>query len=93
MYRDGRLIEKEVRILWETPQYPDYVWALRPLNNKSFQIKFRDAFLKLSKTNREHAKILEGVDAGSFLPAGVNDFIKLKEIISELRLLEKTESR
>ena len=89
MYRDGRLSEKEVRILWETPPYPDYVWALRPLNNKSFQIKLRNAFLNLSKTNREHAKILEGVDAGGFLPAGVNDFIKLKEIINELQLLEK----
>ena len=89
MYRDGRLSEKEVRILWETPPYPDYVWALRPLNNKALLINLRDAFLSLSKTNREHAKILEGVDADSFLPASINDFSKLEEVINELQLLEK----
>ena len=89
MYKDGRLSEKDVRILWETPPYPDYVWALRPLNNKALRIKLRDAFLNLSKINKEHAKILEGVDADSFLPAGINDFSKLKKIINELQLLEK----
>ncbi len=89
MYKDGRLSEKEVRILWETPPYPDYVWALRPLNNKALLINLRDAFLSLSKTNREHAKILEGVDADSFLPAGINDFSKLEEVVNELQLLEK----
>lgn len=89
MYKDGRLSEREVRILWETPPYPDYVWAMRRLNNKKFLIKLRDAFLNLSKTNKDQAKILEGVDAGSFLPAGVNDFSRLKNIIDMLQLLEK----
>lgn len=89
MYEDGRLSEREVRILWETPPYPDYVWAVRPLNNKKFLIKLRDAFLNLSKTNKDHAKILEGVDAASFLPAGINDFSKLKDIIDVLQLLGK----
>ena len=78
-----------MRILWETPPYPDYVWALRPLNNKALRIRLRDAFLSLSKINKEHAKILEGVDANSFLPAGINDFSKLKKIINELQLLQK----
>ncbi len=89
LYEDGRLSRKEVRILWETPPYPDYVWALRPLKNKTFEIKLRDAFLSLSKTNREHVEILKGVDAGSFLPARIKDFSKLKEIINELPLMEE----
>jgi ABC-type phosphate/phosphonate transport system substrate-binding protein len=58
------------------------------MNNKTFEIKLRDAFLSLSKTNREHVKILNGVDAGSFQPASINDFSKLQEITKELPLME-----
>lgn len=83
MYEDGRLTKKEVRILYETPPYPDYVWALRPLNNKAFRIKLRNAFLRLEKNDEVGAKILAALDAGSFLPAGVNDFSKLRKVMSE----------
>jgi len=86
MYHDGRLSPKDVRILSETPPYPDYVWALRPLNNKAFSIKLRDAFLNLSITDPAQAKILAGVDADSFLPAGINDFSKLEKVMTELNL-------
>ena len=89
MYKDGRLSKREVRVLWETPPYPDYVWALRSMNDKELLIKLRDAFLNLSKINKEHRRILEGVDAGCFLPAGINDFSKLYEVVDGLRLLEK----
>jgi phosphonate transport system substrate-binding protein len=89
MYKDGRLNQKDVRILLQTPPYPDYVWALRPLNNKAFEIKLRNAFMDLSKIDQDQAKILEGVNAESFLPAGVNDFAKLKEIMTDLNLPEK----
>ena len=86
MYRDGRLSPKDVRILSETPPYPDYVWALRPLGNTTFSIKLRDAFMSLSKLDPEQAKILDGVDAGSFLPAGINDFSKLGNVMAELNM-------
>ena len=86
MYQDGRLNPKDVQILSKTPPYPDYVWALRPLNNNVFRIKLRDAFLNLSKMDPAQAKILAGVDAGSFLPAGINDFGKLEKVMNELNL-------
>jgi len=44
MFKDGRLSRQDVRILWETPAYPDYVWALRPEISKDYQIRLRDAF-------------------------------------------------
>ncbi len=93
MYYDGRLSTKQVRILWETPPYPDYVWALRSLNNKDFLLKLKNAFLSLSKTNSEHTKILAGMDADSFLPAGINDFSKLINVIEEHKAHEKKQSR
>ncbi len=93
MYQDGRLSKKNVRILWETPAYPDYVWAMRPEISKDYQIRLRDAFLNLSNINSEHAKILKHVGAKSFLPASSNDFMKLSNIINELELLEKKHGR
>ena len=91
MYEDGRLNRQEIRVLYETPPYPDYVWALRPLNNETFRVKLRNAFLALSKIDAAQAKILAGVDAESFLPAGMNDFSKLHRVMSELNngLVEK----
>ena len=84
MYKDGRLNRQEVRVLYETRPYPDYVWALRPLHNETFRIKLRDAFLSLSRIDKTQAEILAGVDAGSFLPAGMNDFSKLKKVMGGL---------
>ena len=87
MYTDGRLDNKEVRVLWETPPYPNYVWAVRPQINNALKTKLRKAFLSLSKTNRDHKKILEGVDAGGFVRTSVKDFSNLRRIIYKLKLL------
>ncbi len=38
MLRDGRLAPDAVRIVWETPPYTDYVWAVRPGLSKAFRI-------------------------------------------------------
>ncbi len=89
MIRDGRLHENELRILWETPPYQDYVWALRPVFDEATRINVQDAFLKLSRANEPHGRILDSIDAGSFLPASVDDFVQLQEIIENLRLLEQ----
>lgn len=40
-----------------------------------------------------HAKILKGVNAKSFLPASKNDFLKLRNILDDLALLEKNHDR
>jgi len=84
MYQDGRLHPDEVRILYETPPYPDYVWALQPRFTEAFRIKLRNAFLGLAMTDARQAAILAGVDAGAFLPAGMHDFAKLEKVMTGL---------
>lgn len=88
MHRDGRLKKGDLRVLWETPPYPDYVWAVRRGVNETIMSRLRDAFLSLEVGNRDHAGILLLMGAGSFLPAGVNDFMSLKLIAESLGLLE-----
>lgn len=87
MYKDGRLSEKEVRIMSETAPYPDYVWAAQSSLDATLRKKVRDAFLNLTPEKGAHAKILLGVDAGRFLPAEVSDFNMLADVVNDLELL------
>ena len=93
MYKDGRLSEKEVRILGETPPYPDYVWAAQSSLAATLREKIKDAFLNLSPEKGDHARILAGVDAGRFLPAEVSDFNRLTDVINDLELLDAAGGR
>lgn len=81
MYRSGQLDNDEVRVLWETPYYSDYVWARQSYISKSQIDRLRDAFLALSDMNPEHAEILATVGATSYLPAGHGDFLALERIL------------
>lgn len=88
MFADGLLGPDEVQILWETPPFPNYVWAIRPNLGKTEREKLRQAFLKLSKADPTHAAILDSVDAGGFLPASMRDFSQLKTIVVKLGLAD-----
>jgi len=92
MFKDGRLDKNEVRILGETPAFPDNVWALHPSLDEDMQKKIKKAFLRLSADNNSHSRILSAVDAGRFLPAEVSDFNELAEAINELELLGLAET-
>ena len=87
MFADGRLSRDDVRALWETPPYADYVWAVQPNIDSVQQRRIRDAFLKLSPADDNHRPILRRMSAGAFLPAGVDDFEALREIAGQVPLL------
>lgn len=87
MFEDGRLRSEDVRILWETPPYTDYVWAAHPQVTRVDREKFQQAFLKLSIDNAGHKNILLNMKAGSFYPASIRDFVELQEIMTSLGML------
>ncbi len=87
MLRDGRLKEGEVRVLWETPPYSDYVWAVHDHLDGGLKTQLRDAFLALDVTDAVHEKILTGMGAGAFFPARASDFRSLKGVAEALDLL------
>ena len=88
MIRDGRLGEDELQIVWETPPYVDYVWAVQKLLDETIKNNLRDAFLALDPSKLNHKTILTSVGAGSFLPAGNRDFQSLKVTATKLGMLE-----
>ena len=87
MFEDGRLSPEDVRILWESPPYTDYVWAVHPRITRADREKIQQAFLKLSVDNAGHKNILSNVGAGSFYPASMRDFAELHEVMAGLGML------
>lgn len=88
MLEDGRLKRNTVRILWETPPYPDYVWAINSALDHTLKTQLRNTFLALDPANTKHKKILDNLGSSQFLPAGVHDFKLLREIAASLGLLD-----
>ena len=89
MIKDGRLKQGEIRSLWQTPPYPDYVWAVHDNLDEDVMRSLRNAFLKLDKNNKNHSKVLSRLGARFFLPAVAGDFIRLKRIAKSLGLLQQ----
>lgn len=88
MFMDGRLKPRDLKILWETPPFPDYVWAVRNGINNVDQVKIQQAFLKLSADDKRHTAILAGIDAEGFIPADIADFLQLQTIAIDMKLLD-----
>lgn len=87
LFENGHLSPEDVRILWESPPYTDYVWAVHPRITRADREKIQQAFLKLSVDNAGHKNILSNVGAGSFYPASMTDFVELQEVMAKLGML------
>ena len=80
MLDNNRVTSKDIRILWETPPYADYVWATHPKFIESFNTQIREAFLQLSPENPEHATVLQHLNAIGYIPADTEYFASLATI-------------
>ena len=86
MLRDGKLEQGELRIVWQTPPYPDYVWAVHRHLDEDIKTQLRDAYLQFDFNNEHHRRILTEFGATSFLPAGLRQFQPLQQIAADLDL-------
>lgn len=86
MFREGRLGNGEVRVLWRTPPYRNYVWAIRSHLDPGLKARLLDAFLSLEADVPEHAAILiaQGATQG-YLPATAADYADLRRASAQLR--------
>lgn len=72
LFKAGKL--EELRILWETPPYVNYVWAVpRSLPESTFS-HLRLAFLSLSLDKDPDYRALAPLESAGFLPATLADF-------------------
>jgi phosphonate transport system substrate-binding protein len=87
MLQTGRLRRNSLRILWRTPPYPDYVWAVSKDLDKKLRGQLLEAFLDLSQADVRHREILAHQGTRFFLPAAAEDFVPLERIAEEIGLL------
>lgn len=80
MLEKGLIKPGEIRTLWETPPYADYVWAIHPRIAEGFSTRIRNAFLQLSPDNVDHSQVLQNLNAIGYVPANANDFLALENI-------------
>lgn len=83
MFLDGRLSKDNIKVIWESPPYPDYVWAIQSDIKKEQQIEIRNVFLHLNQ-DIEGREMLENIGAHYFIPARHEDYSSLQEIILQL---------
>ena len=83
MFLDGRISKEKIKVLWESPPYSDYVWAIQSDIDDKQKTIIRDAFLHMNH-NGEDKKILEDLGAKYFIPASHNDFVELEKVIMKM---------
>ncbi len=81
MLEDKRLDASHIKIIWETPPYADYVWAVQNSFSEDAKRKLREAFLTLTPANEKHLEILQAIDSGGFIPASKDDFEGLYKLV------------
>ncbi len=89
MLSSGRIDQGDVHIVWETPPYPNYVWATQVDIDKDLENQLRDAFLGLEPNNAAHSRILQDLNAKWFLPSDKRDYEILAEVAGKLGLMRE----
>ncbi len=64
---EGAVDARKVKVIWTTPPYYDYNWAVSKAVDPVLREKIRDAFLTLDYDNPEHRKIMDLQRAKSFI--------------------------
>jgi phosphonate transport system substrate-binding protein len=66
----------QVFVFWTTPPYVDYNWTVRGDLDKGLVDKIKRAFLKLERSNPEHAKLLDLHRATRYVAVESEDIFK-----------------
>ncbi|MDW5377481.1 putative selenate ABC transporter substrate-binding protein [Halomonas sp. HP20-15] len=83
---DGRVDTDKVKVLWETPAYPDYQWTIRG----DVDARFGDGFtgrVRQVLLDMSDPELLESFPRDGFIPAANDDYAPIEQVGEELGLL------
>lgn len=83
MFLDGRLNLDTVKVIWQSPPFQDYVWAMQPDISKKLRILICDTFLHMN-TDAENKNLLKALGVNYYIPATHVDFENLEQVILQL---------
>jgi len=89
---DGPLLRKrvdwnavdpgQIRVVWESPPYTDYVWAVPSRLSPELRNRIRDAFLQFDFANPDQEKILKFLGDRAYVPATREDYNLIRTIVT-----------
>ncbi|MBQ0756635.1 MAG: putative selenate ABC transporter substrate-binding protein [Amphritea sp.] len=83
----GKVDTAKVKVIWETPTYPDYQWTLRgdldAVYGKGFTARVEQALLKMNDP-----ELLSSFPRQGFIPASNSDFEPVRKVAKQIGLLD-----
>ncbi len=83
----GKVDPSKVRVIWETPTYPDYHWVIRGDVDAKFGEGFREK-VRDALTGMKDPEILGSFDRDGFIPATSAEFKPIEDVARSVGLIE-----
>ncbi|HEY2381717.1 MAG TPA: phosphate/phosphite/phosphonate ABC transporter substrate-binding protein [Terriglobia bacterium] len=88
MMKSGRITAGQVRVLWTTPPFFDYVWVARKGLDPKVAESFAKALLDLDARNPQQKIILDFLSAAKYVRANDSDYVRLRQAAKSAGLLK-----
>jgi phosphonate transport system substrate-binding protein len=82
----GKIDESQVKVIWETPTYPDYNWTIRGDVDVAFGSGFKDK-LRAAILAIDDPAVLASFARSNFIPAKNADYAPIEEVARTSGLL------
>ncbi len=86
--REGKIDPEQVEVVWVTPGYPDYIWAVTEDVPKEVREQVREFFANLTPGIDEDETVLRALSAKYYVVPDLKAFDRLKKIATELKMIE-----
>ncbi len=84
---EGEIDPEKVRVIWETPAYPDYQWTIRgdvdERFGEGFKQKVTDALLSM-----DDPELLKSFPRSKFVPAGNEDYEPIRKTAKSIGIID-----
>ena len=78
-------LKENLTVIWQSPPYPDYVWAMQTKYSKEFIQELTDAFLSINVTTPTGRTILQQQKSDAFYPVSNADFSEIEQALQLLK--------
>jgi phosphonate transport system substrate-binding protein len=88
MLAESKFDATKIKLVWTSPEYVDYVWAVRKGVEPKLAAKFKKAFLNLDPNVPEEKAVLDLQGAKVFVAANQSDFDSIEKVARDTGLLK-----
>lgn len=83
MFIEGRINKNEIKVIWQSPPFADYVWAIQHDISQQNVNLIRDAFISIGG-DKESKFLLQHLGAEYYIPSSNDDFSEVANIVREI---------